>query len=219
VSTADGHRQETVGKVCLTVVFDRRTEEIYIRHTYILYILSQLKTRFVFRDRFLVQIRLVTEFTKCVWIRLTSYRAWLVWRRKNSVIKRAHEGLGKTNLISHSIDVCQAKPPKQRHYPVSPAMEKLIYAEIDRIIRLGVIKESDSSWSSSLVIVQKPGKLRLFLDRMSIHFQKLARYLADCRVRIWKQSRFERRLLAASLGGRFEGQDSFYGARTTALSF
>jgi len=66
VSTADGHRQETVGKVCLTVVFDRRTEEIYIRHTYILYILSQLKTRFVFRDRFLVQIRLVTEFTKCV---------------------------------------------------------------------------------------------------------------------------------------------------------
>jgi len=68
----------------------------------------------------------------------------------------AHEGLGKTNLISPSIDVGPAKHVKQRHDPVSPAMEKLYYAEIDRIIELGVIEESDSSWSSPLVIVQKP---------------------------------------------------------------
>jgi len=61
------------------------------------------------------------------------------------------EGLGKTNLIEHSIDVGMAKPIKQRHFPVSPAVEKAMYAEIDRMIQLGVIEESESAWSSPIV--------------------------------------------------------------------
>jgi len=48
------------------------------------------------------------------------------------------EGLGKTNLIFHSIDVGTARPAKQRHFPVSPAVEKAMYAEIDRMLLLGV---------------------------------------------------------------------------------
>jgi len=72
------------------------------------------------------------------------------------------EGLGKTNLIMHSIDVGIAKPIKQRHFPVSPAVEK--YAEIDRMIQLGVIGESESAWSSPIVMVTKPGNVRICLD-------------------------------------------------------
>jgi len=62
------------------------------------------------------------------------------------------------NLISHSIDVGPAKHVKQSHYPVSPAIE------------LGVIEESDSSWSSPLVIVQKRGKFRLCTLDQKVHF-------------------------------------------------
>ncbi|KAH8357521.1 hypothetical protein KR084_012071, partial [Drosophila pseudotakahashii] len=73
-------------------------------------------------------------------------------------------GLGKTTLISHEIDIGEAKPIKQRHFPVSPAVEKLLYKEIDRMLEMGVIEESQSAWSSPVVLVQKPGKVRLCLD-------------------------------------------------------
>jgi len=43
----------------------------------------------------------------------------------------AVSGLGKTTLISHSIDIGDGKPVKQRRFPVSPAIEKLLYAEIE----------------------------------------------------------------------------------------
>jgi len=33
-------------------------------------------------------------------------------------------------------------PIKQRHYPISPAKQKLVYAELDRMLGLGVIEES-----------------------------------------------------------------------------
>ncbi|KAH8286813.1 hypothetical protein KR044_003965, partial [Drosophila immigrans] len=76
----------------------------------------------------------------------------------------SQEGLGKTNLISHSIEVGNAKPIKQRHFPVSPAVEKAMYAEIDRMLQLGVIEESESGWSSPIVMVNKPGNVRICLD-------------------------------------------------------
>lgn len=54
------------------------------------------------------------------------------------------QGLGRTTLITHDIDVGDAKPVKQRFYPVSPAVEKLMYTEIDRMISLGVIEPSSA---------------------------------------------------------------------------
>lgn len=81
----------------------------------------------------------------------------------------AEEGLGKTTILSHNIDVETAKPIKQRHYPVSPAMEKLMYTEVDRMLQLEVIEESESAWSSPIVIVNKPGKIRLCLDSRKIN--------------------------------------------------
>lgn len=52
------------------------------------------------------------------------------------------QGLGRTSLITHDIDVGDAKPVKQRFYPVSPAVEKLMYKEVDRMLDLGVIETS-----------------------------------------------------------------------------
>lgn len=76
----------------------------------------------------------------------------------------AKQGLGRTSLIKHEIDIGDAKPIKQRFYPVSPAVETLMYTEIDRMLSLGVIEPSVSPWSSPMRLVIKPNKIRLCLD-------------------------------------------------------
>lgn len=79
------------------------------------------------------------------------------------------KGLGKTDLLSHDIDTGDAKPICQRHWPYSPAMQKIINDEIDRMLSLDVIEESVSPWSSPLVLVQKPGKNRVCLDARKVN--------------------------------------------------
>jgi len=39
--------------------------------------------------------------------------------------------------INHKIDVDEANPIKQRHFPVAPAVGKLVYKEIDRMLEMG----------------------------------------------------------------------------------
>jgi len=78
-------------------------------------------------------------------------------------------GLGKTNLMEHIIDTGDAEPIKQRHYPVSPAVQKLVEVELDRMLDMDVIEESNSSWSSPVVLVRKPGKNRLCLDSRRVN--------------------------------------------------
>lgn len=79
-------------------------------------------------------------------------------------------GLGKTQLLSHHIDVGDAKPVKQRHYAVSPAVEQEMYKELDRMISLGVVEESESPWCSPMALVRKSnGKVRLCLDARVIN--------------------------------------------------
>lgn len=79
------------------------------------------------------------------------------------------QGLGRTSLIKHDINVGEAKPIKQRFYPVSPAVEKLMYQEIDRMLALGVIEPSLSPWSSPMRLVVKPNKVRLCLDARRVN--------------------------------------------------
>lgn len=72
-------------------------------------------------------------------------------------------------MIKHTIDVAEASPIKQRFYPVSPAVEKLMFAEIDRMLQLGVIERSNSPWSSPMRLVVKPNKVRLCLDARKLN--------------------------------------------------
>jgi hypothetical protein len=81
----------------------------------------------------------------------------------------ATQGLGKTSLIEHKIEVGDATPIKQRFYPVSPAVEKLMFEEVDKMIELGVIEKSNSAWSSPMRLVVKPGKVRLCLDARKVN--------------------------------------------------
>lgn len=79
------------------------------------------------------------------------------------------EGLGRTKVIEHSIDVGDAKAIKQRHWPISPAKEKLMFSEIQNMLDLDVIEESKSAWSSNCVLVRKGEKIRLCLDSREIN--------------------------------------------------
>ncbi|KAL7723691.1 hypothetical protein ACLKA6_014925 [Drosophila palustris] len=75
------------------------------------------------------------------------------------------EGLGKTYLDQHTIQLVDGSVPvKERFYPVSPAVQKLLFAEVDEMLRLGVIELSESPWSNRMTLVRKPGKNRLCLD-------------------------------------------------------
>lgn len=88
---------------------------------------------------------------------------------KRLFLSYTKQDLGKTQLLEHIIDVGEAIPIKQRHYPVSPAVQKLMDAELERMKNLGVIEESQSPWSSPVVLVRKPGKVRLCFDARKVN--------------------------------------------------
>ncbi|XP_059220401.1 uncharacterized protein LOC131995628 [Stomoxys calcitrans] len=80
------------------------------------------------------------------------------------------KGLGKTHLERHTITLVDgAVPVKDRHYPISPAVQAIVYEEIDNMLRLGVIEESESPWSNRTTVVRKPGKNRFCLDARKLN--------------------------------------------------
>lgn len=80
------------------------------------------------------------------------------------------EGLGCTNLVEHNIDTGDAKPIKQSYYPISPAKEKILCAEIDRMLSLGVIEECpQSAWSSPGILIVKPENVRFCVDSRKLN--------------------------------------------------
>lgn len=79
-------------------------------------------------------------------------------------------GIGKTSLLEHKIELLEEKPIKQRYYPMSPAVQREVYEELDRMLSLGVIEESHSPWCSPMALVRKKsGKARLCLDARKIN--------------------------------------------------
>lgn len=73
--------------------------------------------------------------------------------------------------MEHVIELdSNARPVKQRYYPISPAIERLVHGEIDTMLQLGVIEEAPHSpWSSPVVLVRKADKVRLCLDSMKVN--------------------------------------------------
>lgn len=78
--------------------------------------------------------------------------------------------ISRTHLIEHRIETGDTKPIKQRYYPVSPYVQKDMDKELERMLALGVIEKSCSSWSNPIVGVRKPnGNLRLCLDSRKLN--------------------------------------------------
>lgn len=74
--------------------------------------------------------------------------------------------LGRTTIYEHQIDVGNALPKKQRHYPMSQYVLTEVNSEVDRMLAMDVIEEAMfSPWNNPLVAVKKKtGKYRVCLD-------------------------------------------------------
>lgn len=89
---------------------------------------------------------------------------------KSSFLTFENDGLGRTPLEKHTITLVEgAVPIKERHFPISPAVQEIVYAEIDNMLKLGVIRESESPWSNRFTVVRKPDKNRFCLDARKLN--------------------------------------------------
>lgn len=88
--------------------------------------------------------------------------------RLNELVEELFSGtsekLGCTTLVEHKI-VTKAEPIKQRFYPISPALQRHVFKELDEMLAQGVVEPSSSPWSSPIVMVRKgDGSYRFCVD-------------------------------------------------------
>lgn len=85
-------------------------------------------------------------------------------------ISSTQKGLGRTSLITHSIDTGDALPIRQRYYRMSPEKQRVLSTELDEMIRLDVVEPCESPWSSPVLLTpKKDGKLRFCLDSRKLN--------------------------------------------------
>lgn len=93
----------------------------------------------------------------------------------NQIISTFHiatpnQPLGRTNVLQHEINTGDAKPIRQRYYPVSPYVQTEMDTELNRMLSLDVIEPCASPWSNPLVVVRRPNKkIRLCLDSRKLN--------------------------------------------------
>lgn len=76
-----------------------------------------------------------------------------------------NEQLGRCDIIQVDIETSDEQPIRCHPYRVSPAQREIIDKQVEEMLRLGVIKESNSSYASPVVLVKKPdGSWRFCID-------------------------------------------------------
>ena len=68
------------------------------------------------------------------------------------------QGLGCTSRVQHVIETEGHQPIKQRYYPISPIIQRVMDKELKEMLERGVVEPSKSPWSSPVVMVQKKDK-------------------------------------------------------------
>lgn len=174
VLTADGTRQPVKGTINLDISFRGETKALTL---FVIPSLSQkLYLGVDFWRAFKIAPTVIAEITPNLSPASAMDMHDLTMNQKHQLEQAiaqfpsfTTQGLGKTHLEEHVIDTEGAVPIKQKHYPVSPAIQKLMHTELDRMLELGVIEESNSPWNSPVVLVRKPGKVRLCLDSRKVN--------------------------------------------------
>ena len=83
---------------------------------------------------------------------------------------------GRTDLVVHRIPLKPGtKPVAMRSRPVNPVLEESLKAQIDKWLKEGIIRESQSEWNAGLVVVPKktppgqPQKYRFCIDYRALN--------------------------------------------------
>jgi len=86
-------------------------------------------------------------------------------KRYEDIFAKDEYDLGRTDIVKHEIDTGDCKPIKQAAYKVNPHKKKIIEDEVKKMFKKGVIRKSNSPWSSPITLVPKPnGKWRFCTD-------------------------------------------------------
>lgn len=73
--------------------------------------------------------------------------------------------LGYTDVIQHTIDTGDAPPTNRSLYHLRPDMREAVQKQIDKLLRLGIIRISRSPWRHPIVAVKKKdGSIRVCID-------------------------------------------------------
>ena len=79
------------------------------------------------------------------------------------------EAPGTTNLIEHHTNLTTEDPVRSKPYPLPYSMREELKKGIDDMIKMGVIRESTSPYSSPLVVVKKEDNT----NRVCVDYRKL----------------------------------------------
>src|SRR5436190_20054562 len=86
-------------------------------------------------------------------------------RKYSEICAISDTKLGRTNIVKHRINTGEHLPVSRKPYRANEEKEKLIKEELDKMIKDGVVRESESSWSSPVVIIdKKDGSKRFCID-------------------------------------------------------
>ena len=97
----------------------------------------------------------------------------------NELISERKCPLQCTTVAENKIILEHSEVIKQRHYPVSHVIEREMHAQVRNLLAQGLIRRSDSKYSSSVVMVRKSnGDYRMCIDfrkipNMYIDFRKI----------------------------------------------
>ena len=81
------------------------------------------------------------------------------------------EAPGTTDLAQHHIKLTSDEPVRSRPYPVPYSMRESLKKDIADMIKMGVIRESDSAYASPVVVVKKKDNT----NRVCVDYRKLNR--------------------------------------------
>lgn len=174
VKTADGTPNQVLGYVDLDILYLDKSDRI--RFFIVPSLKGQAYLGIDFWSKFQIAPHLVSAISSS--LSETSSKRHPLSLAQQSQLKEvmssfpsySKDGLGRTSVLEHEIDVGKSKPVKQRYYAISPIKQEQLCGEIDRMLKNDIIEESSSSWCSPVVAVAKPnGSVRLCLDLRKVN--------------------------------------------------
>lgn len=173
VKVANGECCTVLGLVSLPIILNSRLKVIKCL------IVLDIDAEIIFGIDFWRDMNIVSDFSSSSWKfkneleDVSSFEIGLTSEERNQQLdilistffRKMGSNLGCAKGVKHMIDTGDSAPIKQRYYNVSPYIQKIIDAEIDNMLKLGVIECSNSAWSSPVVMVKKSsGDYRFCVD-------------------------------------------------------
>ncbi|UYV63096.1 hypothetical protein LAZ67_2003113 [Cordylochernes scorpioides] len=78
-----------------------------------------------------------------------------ILKRYDKIFDKNNEPVKQTSVTKHKIETGNHQPIKHRPYRVSPTERQAIQTEVDKMLDAGIIRHSESPWSSPVILMKK----------------------------------------------------------------